>query len=320
MPNVTTPIPKSLTGNTEEDLRQLREWGTALIDELTYLFQNLDAGNVIEAASVKAENIDTRSATIENAQIGDLSADKLVAGRVDTEKVLVSDGDKQLEISGSEIIIRDENYDRFLASYDKGSGKFQFFLCNEEGKPTVAIDSDGNAIFSGQIETSSIYASTIVGTGSVAYENKTGGVFAQMDPDGIKIMQDQGGVRKQKVGMSVGDDGSAYLVLGAGNGENRTTINGVVYTNGSFKIQKNNGHANMGLVGYAPFINFWESSGELWLSGNRVLVNGIDVASKILSQEEEILSLRDEILSLQNVILSLQEEILSLQERLEKLE
>ncbi len=281
MPNVTTPIPKNLTGNTQEDLRQLKEWGTALIDELTYLFHNLDAGNVIEAASVKAENIDTTSATIGNAQIGALSADKLVAGRVDTEKVTVTDGDKQLEISGSEIVIRDENHDRFLAAYDKNSGKFRFFLCNEEGKPTVSISSDGNAVFSGQVESSAIFASTMIGTGSVAYENTEGGVFAQMDPTGIKIMQDKNKTRLQKLGMSVGDDGTSYLVLGAGNGENTTVINGVVYTDGSLKIQKDNGHAMMGLVGYAPYINFWEQSGELWLSGNRVLINGVDLNTAI---------------------------------------
>ncbi len=291
MPNVTTPIPKNLTGNTQEDLRQLKEWGTALIDELTYLFHNLDAGNVIEAASVKAENIDTTSATIGNAQIGALSADKLVSGRVDTEKVTVTDGDNQLEISGSEIVIRDENHERFLAAYDKNSGKFRFFLCNEDGKPTVSINSDGDAVFSGQVEGSAIYASTVIGTGSVAYEKTEGGVFAQMDPAGIKIMQDKDGARRQKLGMSVGDDGAAYLVLGAGNGKNSTTINGVVYTNGTFKIQKNDGHANMGLVGYAPFINFWEESGELWLSGNRVLINGADVNTQIAALQAGINSL-----------------------------
>ena len=281
MPNVTTPIPNNLTGNTQEDLRQLKEWGTALIDELTYLFHNLDAGNVLEAASVKAENIDTTTAAIGNAQIGVLSADKLVAGRVDTEKVTVTDGDKQLEISGSEIVIRDENHDRFLAAYDKNSGKFRFFLCNEAGTPTVSINSDGNAVFSGQVESSAIFASTMVGTGSVSYENTEGGVFAQMDPTGIKVMQDKNQRRLQKIGMSVGDDGTAYLVLGAGNGNNRSVINGVVCTDGALKIQKGDGHAMMGLTGYAPYINFWEQSGELWLSGNRVIINGIDLNAQL---------------------------------------
>ncbi len=291
MPNVTTPIPPNLTGDTQADIKKLKEWGTALIDELTYLFHNLDAGNVIEAGSVKAENIDTTTAFIQNAQIGALSADKLVAGNVDTEKVSVSDGGNQLEISGSEIVIRDKNYDRFLASYDKKSGKFHFILCNQAGQPTVSINSEGNAVFSGQVESSNIYASNVIGTGSLAYQEKVGGVFAQMDRTGIKIMQDKEQNRLQKVGMSVGDDGSAYLVLGAGNGEDSTTINGVVYTNGSFKVQKDEGHAMMGLVGYAPHINFWEDSGELWLSGNRVLINGVDTNRVLADLQSGISSL-----------------------------
>ena len=280
MPNVTTPIPPNLTGRTEEDIKRLKEWGTALIDELSYLFSNLDAGNVLEAASVKAENIDTASATISNAQIGALSADKLMAGTVDTGKVTVADGENQLEISGSEIVIRDRNHNRFIAAYNKETKKFQFLLCNEKGEPTVSINSNGDAIFSGQVESSVIYASTVIGTDSVSYEETKGDVFAQMDPTGLKVMQDKDGVRKQKIGMTVGShDGEAYLVLGAGNGEASTNINGVVYTNGTFKIQKNNGHANMGLVGYKPFIDFWEESGEIWISGSRVLLNGIDVSA-----------------------------------------
>lgn len=292
MPNVTTPIPPNLTGNAEHDVRKLKEWGTALIDELTYLFHNLDAGNVIEAASVKAENIDTSSAVIGNAQIGALSADKLVAGSVDTEKVTVTDGEGKLEISGSEIVIRDKNRKRFEAAYNKDNEKFRFSLYNEDGVPTVFISSDGNAVFSGKVESSTIYASTIIGTESSAYEEKEGDVFAQMDPAGIKIMQDKSGNRLQKIGMSVGDDGTAYLVMGAGNGGDSMAVNGVVYTNGTFKIQKDNGHAMMGLVGYAPYINFWENTGELWLSGNRVLVNGNDVNNQISALQMGINSLQ----------------------------
>ena len=299
MPNVTTPIPPNLTGNTETDVRRLKEWGTALIDELTYLFHNLDAGNVIEAASVKAENIDTTSATIGNAQIGALSADKLVAGSVDTEKVTVTDQDGNLEITGSELVIRDKNGKRFEASYNKTTNKFQFALFNKEGNPTVFINSDGNAVFSGKVESSTIYASTIIGTDSTSYAGKEGDVFAQMDPTGIKVMQDQRGNRLQKLGMSVGNDGSAYLVLGAGNGENSISVNGVVYTNGTFKLQKDNGHAMMGLVGYAPHINFWEESGELWLSGNRVLINGYDVNTQIAYLQAGLNSLQTRVEALE---------------------
>ncbi len=292
MSNLTTPIPPALTGNCEDDLKRIKEWGTALVDELSYLFNNLDAGNVSEAAKVKAENIDTSNAKIGNAQIGALTADKLTAGTVDTEKVTVSDGSGKLEVTGSQIVIRDRNHDRFIAAYDKDRRKFQFLLCNAAGMPTVSISSSGDAVFSGKVESSAIYSSTIIGTDSDSYENVEGGVFAQLDPTGIKMMQDDDGERKQKLGMSVGNDGTAYMVLGAGNGEGRHSINGVVYTNGAFKIEKNDSYANMGLVGYAPFITFWENSDELWLSGDRVLVNGIDVVEKINSLEAAIRALQ----------------------------
>ena len=44
MPNLTTPIPPKLSGQSNEDLIRFKEWGTALIDELTYILNNLDAG------------------------------------------------------------------------------------------------------------------------------------------------------------------------------------------------------------------------------------------------------------------------------------
>ena len=70
MPNLTTPIPSRLTGDVQTDVQALKKWGTALIDELTYIFNNLDAGNVSEAASVKAENIDTAKMCIRDRCYG----------------------------------------------------------------------------------------------------------------------------------------------------------------------------------------------------------------------------------------------------------
>ncbi len=288
MPNLTTPIPPNLTENTAEDIKRIKAWGTALIDELSYLFNNLDANNVQEARSVKAENINTNDAKISNAQIGTLSADKLVAGTVDTNKVTVESRDGTLSLSGSELVLSDRNGVRFLAGMDPDSREFHFLLCNKQGVPTVAINSSGNAVFSGQVESSAIYASTVIGTDSDSYANTEGGVFAQMDPAGIKIMHDKYGERLQKLGMSVGSDGTAYMVLGAGNGQGAHSINGVVYTNGSFKIEKNDSCASLGLVGYAPQMSFWEDNGELWISGSRVLINGVDLEAKCQSLQTSL--------------------------------
>lgn len=281
MPNLTTPIPPRLTGDASADVGSLKKWGTALIDELTYLFNNLDAGNVIEAASVKAENIETKNAKISNAQIGALTADKLVTGSVDTSRVTVADADGKLSISGSQIVISDKKRERFVAAYDKERDVFEFNLYNSGGQPTVSINSGGDAVFSGLLEGSEIFSSTIVGTDSSSYKNINGGVFADIDQTGIKVMQDSAGKRLQKIGMSVADDGTAYMVLGAGNGSGAVNINGVVYTNGAFKIEKNESYAQLGIVGFSPFIHFWETTNELWLSGSKVLVNGMDIVSEI---------------------------------------
>ncbi len=292
MPNLTTPIPPKLTGRAETDVETLKRWGTALIDELSYLFNNLDSSNVVEAASVKAENIETTNAKITNAQIGALSADKLSAGSVDTGKVSVKDADGRLTISGSKIVIKDKRRERFTVSYDKSNDMFRFELFNEDGEKTVSIDSRGDAVFGGRLESAKIYASTIIGTDLESYEGVDGGVFADIDSTGVKIMQDEDGNRKQKIGMSVADDGTAYFILGAGNGSGKKVINGVVYANGSFKVEKNESYANMGIVGAKPFIHFWEDSDELWLSGDRVLINGTDVLKEISKMKNEIQALK----------------------------
>ncbi len=288
MPNFTTPIPPRLTGDATRDVDLLKKWGTALIDELTYLFNNLDSGNVIEAASVKAENIETNNAKITNAQIGALTADKLVTGSVDTNLVSVTDNDGTLSISGSQIVISDKSRERFIAAYDKYEDVFRFELYNSEGEPTVSINSGGDAVFSGIVESAKIFSSTIIGTDSESYENVDGGVFADINQTGIKIMQDKNGDRKQKIGMSVADDGTAYLVLGAGNGSGETNINGVIYTNGAFMAEKNESYASLGLVGGSPFITFWEDSGELRLSGSPILFNGVNLTAKLSAMQAEI--------------------------------
>lgn len=297
MPNFTTPIPPKLTGNSAEDIGKIKQWGTALVDELTYLFNNLDSGNVTEAASVKAENIDATNARISNAQIGKLSADKLKAGSIDTGVVNVRDKNGRLSISGSSIVISDGSRKRFVAEYDKQSNAFRFVLYNKDGDPTVGIGSSGDAVFNGTVESSTIYASTIIGTDSASYQNENGGVFANINQTGIKIMQDKNG-RQQKLGMTVANDGTAYLILGAGDGNGKMTFNGVTYTNGSFVVEKCDKYTSMGIIGGKPFITFWDESGDLWLNGNKVYMNGTDVNLKLSNIESEIKSIKSRISAL----------------------
>ncbi len=280
MPNLTTPVPARLTGDMSRDIGAIKKWGTALIDELSYILDNLDSGNVIEASSVKAENIDTTSAKISNAQIGNLTADKLRAGTVDTDLVVVKSESGNLSISGNSIRIDDGEFNRFTAEYDKEMDIFRFVLCNSQGEPTVSINSLGNAVFTGKIDSSEIYSSTIVGTDSLSYEAEEGGVFAMMDSQGIKIMRDTEEGRSQKIGMSVGDDGTAYMVFGSGDGTDEHTINGVRYSRGSFLIKKEDGSATLNIVGGNGIIAFMDDGG-LWLSGDKVLINGRDILAEI---------------------------------------
>lgn len=287
MPNLTTPIPPKLTGAAGDDIKEIKKWGTALIDELSYIFNNLDAGNVSEAASVKAENIDTSNAKIQNAQIGNLNADKLRTGQLNTNLVRVESDFGNLSMSGSSIVISDNKEERFKVEYDPDTGLFSFVINNSEGNPTVYINSFGNAVFSGRVDSSEIFSSTIVGTDSVSYEQKEGGVFAEMDTKGIKILQDKNQRRLQKLGMSVGDDGTAYIVLGSGDGSGEVIINGVKYSNGSFVIQKNSSYSSFGTVGGNTVISFMDD-GELWLRGDRVLINGRDILSEIDEIKKQI--------------------------------
>lgn len=280
MPNLTTPIPKKSTGNLRDDISAIQKWGTALIDELTYIINNLDAGNVSEAASVKAENIDTNTAKIKNAQIDILTADKLKAGTVDTNLVNVESESGNLSISGNSIVISDNLNDRFRAEYNPQTDVFNFVLYNSSGEPTVYINSSGNAVFSGKIDSSEIYSSTIIGTDSLSYDEKNGGVFAEIDTAGIKVMQDKDEERLQKIGMSVGDDGTAYMVLGSGDGTGGEVINGVVYSNGSFLIQKNASFTSMGIAGGKAVVSFMDDGG-LWLRGSKVLINGRDILAEL---------------------------------------
>ncbi len=280
MPNLTTPIPGKITGDAVRDLNAFRKWGTALIDELSYILSNLDESNVIEAGAVRAENIDTSGAKISNAQIGHLSADKLRAGTIDTDLVVLKSGDGNLTLTGNSVKIDDGKFNRFVVEYDKERDLFRFELCNAQGEPTVSINSLGNAVFTGKIDGSQIYSSVIVGTDSLSYEQKEGGVFAMTDSKGMKIMQDKEGVRSQRLGLSAGDDGTAYMVMGSGDGTEETDINGVKYSGGSFLIKREEGAATEGIVGAEGTLAFMDS-GELWLGGKKVLINGRDILGEL---------------------------------------
>lgn len=152
MPNLTTPIPPSLAENSQTALKQLKEWGTALVDELTFILNNLDAGNVSEAASVKAENIDVTNGKILNAQIKNLTADKITAGIIDlSQGITVKSSSGDLKIT-ADLISVSENGSLRVAIGNDGNGKFIFMLTDGNGNGLL-LDESGEATFSGTINT-----------------------------------------------------------------------------------------------------------------------------------------------------------------------
>ena len=70
------------------------------------------------------------------------------------------------------------------------------------------------------------------------------------------------------------------MVMGAGNGSEETVINGVRYSNGSFLIKREKGSAALNMVGSKAIAAFMDN-GELWLSGEKVLINGRDILAEL---------------------------------------
>lgn len=152
MPNLTTPIPPKLKPDSRSALNQLKEWGTSLIDELSFILNNLDATNVSEAASVKAENIDVTNGKILNAQIKNLTADKITAGTIDlSQGITVKSSDNSLKITSNMISIS-ENGSLRVAMGKDDDGKFIFMLTDGNGNGLL-LDESGEAVFSGTINT-----------------------------------------------------------------------------------------------------------------------------------------------------------------------
>lgn len=146
MPNLTTPFLK-LSGDTERDLKQIEEWSVALVDELKSLLCNLDGGNVLEASSIKAQNIDCTKAKIKDAQIQDLTADKLTAGTIDAEEINV------ININADNIVTGTLDADKVAIHGESAAGEMR-----QTGDCSAWIDKDGNTrILIGNVNGSYIF-------------------------------------------------------------------------------------------------------------------------------------------------------------------
>lgn len=256
MADVKLLIPPSDSGSLKKDVEQLKSRFTAVLKELEYLLCNLDEENVTRAASVYAENIDTTHAKISDAQIGDLSADKLKAGSIDADKVEIRNLSADALVSGTidadKITVKNLSadalvsgtldteqvtvasgdgrlvmYDTVLAMYDSEGtprlvagldtrrtvngaanpsyNKFRFDIADENGTSCIRFDDDGNAVFSGIIDTGSdvnvgnqLCLNNAYADGGLYFCNRNGSAMASVmcdrfdDAPGVLVTADSG--------------------------------------------------------------------------------------------------------------------------------
>lgn len=182
MPNLTTGFPKK-TGNIEKDYDNLYSWAISLIDELKTILCNLDSGNVSEAGSVKAQNIDVSQAKIKDAQIKSLTADKLTAGTIDTGEITVRGGRTvkktsadgietstkyEMDIQGDSIIFYEKGQIRIAIGKDQESDSYIFTVQNSDGTQGLFMKDDGNVVFTGQVTGKNAVFGTDVELGETA--------------------------------------------------------------------------------------------------------------------------------------------------------
>ncbi|MBQ3471651.1 MAG: hypothetical protein IJH17_04715 [Clostridia bacterium] len=179
MPNLTTALPRR-TGNIEEDYDRLYNWAVSLTDELKSLLCNLDSGNVTEAGSIKAQNIDASQAKIKDAQIASLTADKLTAGTIDTEKITVKGTDENgrtMLMTGEKIVFTEtvggRTYERIVIG--NNNGNYIFTVQNRGGTQGIYMTSNGEMQLTGDINTGKdcrVQGQLLVGNGTDASSYK----------------------------------------------------------------------------------------------------------------------------------------------------
>lgn len=210
MPNLTTPFLK-LSGDTEQDLQKIEQWSVALVDELKSVLCNLDSGNVGEAASVKAQNIDCTKAKIKDAQVQSMTADKLTAGVINVSEGISISGshddkesggsDGSMEITNESIEMTENGVLRIAIGRDE-NGNYIFTVQSRDGNSGIYMTEDGEVYLTGAIRTTkdcsvgNFLTVGDIGGAAVYFKNPTGGNDAEIVLDGedLHINTPKGGV------------------------------------------------------------------------------------------------------------------------------
>lgn len=159
-------------------VNNMQDWCVSLVEQVRFVLNNLDASNVSEAASVKAENIDTRFAKIKSAQIQSLKADKIKTGTLHvTEEMTIQNNDGSIKFLPNSIVMStpklDENGNvckdeegniilvpRLQMGKEEDTNKFIFIISDKDGNDTLTLNDNGEGIFKGIIST---YKDALVG-------------------------------------------------------------------------------------------------------------------------------------------------------------
>lgn len=164
MPNLTTPFLDLKGEDINDDMDKVQQWSVSLIDELKSILCNLDSGNVMEAGSVKAQNIDCTKARIKGAQIQSLTADKLTAGTIDAEVITVegkSDSGK-MTMSGEKLEFWEKNSNQPRIYIGRSDNSYIFIVQSSDGKQGVYMDSDGRISITGDIVGGKITSNAVI--------------------------------------------------------------------------------------------------------------------------------------------------------------
>lgn len=190
----------------------VQEWSISLIEELKYILCNLDAGNVTEAHSVKAQNIDCTKARISSAQIQSLKADKIRTGTLDvSDKVTIkgTDGSNTMEMNAQRIVFSDANGPRIVIGCNGNKYVFEIYKytavtddngnveLDENGNPKminerqIYIDENGDVIFCGTIKGGKIESDTDI---NVTKDAKVGRRVILQDEDEGTLGYEEAGI------------------------------------------------------------------------------------------------------------------------------
>ncbi len=121
---------------TKADIGSVR----AEIADINTLLFGSATGDVLQTDFANATIALISDATIDSAKIISLVADKIISGKLDTNKVTVQSESGQLKITGDTIIIRDTNRTRVQIGKDANSD-YNIYILDADGK--VMFDATG---------------------------------------------------------------------------------------------------------------------------------------------------------------------------------